>query len=474
MDIAKLEHIDYRVLSLLTAEQAHAFGVIPLVQNGTSITIAGSEKVAPRLSELRMILGKKIELEPIEPALIQQYLSKYYPVEKGAKTSFLSNGQQEESDIVRFVNKILEEAALMKASDIHIERYEAEARIRYRWEGHLMEKYEVPIDQYNAIISRIKILAELDISERRLPQDGRIHMEVRNQSIDIRVSTIPGKYGEKAVLRLLTRSHEHLELTNLGMGDWEEKAYRASIRKPNGIILITGPTGSGKTTTLYATLNLLNQPEKNIVTIEDPIEYNLTGINQVQLKEEIGLGFDRALRAFLRQDPDIIMVGEIRDVATAKIAVRAALTGHLVFSTLHTNSSWDAITRMVDMGIEPYLLAASIRMIVAQRLVRVLCKACKEISEEVLFPEFQEAGNINRHSTPQGCPTCFYTGYTGRKAVFEVLPVGKELQSSIKDQAGEIGEYLKSHQIPDLSHNLIQLVQQGTTSLAEAVAHWEL
>ncbi|MEM7512621.1 MAG: GspE/PulE family protein, partial [Bacteroidota bacterium] len=319
--------------------------------------------------------------------------------------------------------------------------------------------------------SRIKIISELDIAERRLPQDGRINLEVEGTKIDIRVSTIPGKYGELVVMRLLTRSQEHLDLNNIGLPEGEKGLYEENIQAPNGIILITGPTGSGKTTTLYATLNLLNTPKKKILTIEDPIEYNLRGINQVQLKEEIGLTFDRSLRAFLRQDPDIIMVGEIRDVDTAQIAIRAALTGHLVFSTLHTNSAWDAVTRLTDMGIEPYLLAASLRMVVAQRLVRVLCEHCKQPSQEVKYMDIQWDLSILEHHVPVGCPHCYYTGYKGRRAVFEILPITPELSQIIKGERGEVDKILEEKKIPTLKQNLAKLITEGIVSLEEGIAH---
>ncbi|MEM6807137.1 MAG: GspE/PulE family protein, partial [Bacteroidota bacterium] len=284
---------------------------------------------------------------------------------------------------------------------------------------------------------------------------------------DIRVSTLPSKYGEKVVMRLLTRSDDILVLENLNFPQKEFEAYKEAISKPNGIILITGPTGSGKTTTLYATLNRLNTPDVNILTIEDPIEYNLPGINQVQLKEEIGLSFDRALRAFLRQDPNIIMVGEIRDVPTAQIAIRAALTGHLVFSTLHTNSSLDSLTRLRDMGIEPYLLASALRLVLAQRLVRLLCNECKTPSSEVLMPEFQTQYGIQQHFVPRGCPHCFYTGFRGRQAIFEALPMSAELKEFIRSDEGDFSSVLKTQGLSSLRDNLAELIQQGKTSLSE-------
>ncbi|MEL6733283.1 MAG: GspE/PulE family protein, partial [Bacteroidota bacterium] len=293
-----------------------------------------------------------------------------------------------------------------------------------------------------------------------------------DQSIDVRVSTIPAKYGEKIVMRLLNRSKEHLELGNLGLTDRERTAYESAIKQPNGIVLITGPTGSGKTTTLYASLNQLNTPDKNLTTIEDPIEYNLTGINQVQVRSDIGLTFDRALRAFLRQDPNIIMVGEIRDEETAQIAIRAALTGHLVLSTLHTNSSRDAITRLVDMGVEPYLLAAATRMIVAQRLVRLLCPHCKKKSDRMISESFQKRHQLHDHYEPVGCPSCFYTGYKGRKAVYELLPITDDIRLAMR-KIGDGQISFPSTDLPSLGENLITLTQTGQISIEEALYHYQ-
>ncbi|MEM7658691.1 MAG: GspE/PulE family protein [Bacteroidota bacterium] len=360
----------------------------------------------------------------------------------------------------------------MGASDIHLERYEAYARVRFRWEGKLLEKYTVSPAQYNAIVSRLKILSELDIAEKRLPQDGRMQLVHQDQVMDVRVSTIPGKFGEKVVLRLLNRSVEFLQLENLGMREKELALFQQSIQQPNGIILITGPTGSGKTTTLYAALNQLNRTDRNITTIEDPIEYNLPGINQVQLKPEIGLDFERALRAFLRQDPDIIMVGEIRDEATASIAIRAALTGHLVLSTLHTNSSLDVIHRLTDMGVAPYLIPATLRLSVAQRLVRLLCPHCKSATQEVSSLRLPEELVLKEHYLPVGCPRCNFTGYHRRTAIYEMLPIRPETEAFLQQDRTTQRASLPTY-FPDfnsLRDQAFRLVQAGETSLEEVYA----
>lgn len=461
-------HIDSSLLSLLTAEQAHAFRAVTQAKEEGVLHLVGDEITLTKRAQLRLVLGFDIQVRKLDKVSLDRLLMMYYPV-KGGQGSVRQHGG--EGDIIQFVNQFIESAVDMGASDIHIERYEETARIRFRWEGRLVEKYQIPLDQYNGIISRLKIMAELDIAERRLPQDGRIHLKLDTQSVDIRVSTIPGKQGEKVVLRLLMRSNAQLNLHTLGMPPTEKIEYESAIQSPNGIILITGPTGSGKTTTLYATLNQLNAPERNILTVEDPVEYKLTGINQLQIKPEIGLDFERALRAFLRQDPDVIMVGEIRDLPTAQIAVRAALTGHLVFSTLHTNNAWDAITRMIDMGIEPYLLATALRMIVAQRLVRVLCEHCKMPTEEVVEARWQSRWNLTHHFLPQGCPKCYYTGYLGRKASFEVLPIREELVEWIKEKKGNAAEALAHFNLNSLSENLVEMVRKGESSLAEILSH---
>ncbi|MFK7921312.1 MAG: GspE/PulE family protein [Bacteroidia bacterium] len=463
---------DYRLLSQLNAQQAHQLRVIPIAQSEEGWQLLAEPETQKRIPGLQMILGGPVQIEACDSQTLEQLLHQYYPQNEPTKRSAKQPKTKEgESDAVRLVEKCLYEAAEMGASDLHFECYEQQARVRFRWEGQMLEKYEIPLETYKAVVSRIKILAELDISERRLPQDGRIHLKREEGDIDIRVSTMPAKYGEKCVLRLLSRSAQQLDLNNLNWTQPERNAYSRAIESPNGLILITGPTGSGKTTTLYATLNQLNEPKHNLVTIEDPIEYNLNGINQVQLKAEIGLDFERALRAFLRQDPDIIMVGEIRDRATAQIAIRAALTGHLVFSTLHTNNAWDAIVRLIDMGIAPYLLAASLRMVVAQRLVRKLCVHCKCSTQKIVDPYWQKQYRIITHYEAVGCEACHYTGYKGREAVFELLPIQHELQEAIKKGEDIPADFLHKQELKSLSENLIKLIRDGTTTIGEARLH---
>ena len=343
--------------------------------------------------------------------------------------------------------------------------------MRLRIDGKLMEKYLISLEEYPKIINRIKIMAGLDISEKRLPQDGRINLTSAQEDFDIRVSSLPTLHGEKLVLRILSKNNVDVSLEKLGFTEKELNTYKTAVQKPNGIVLISGPTGSGKTTTLYATLKLLNDSDTNILTIEDPIEYTLEGVNQVQLKQNIGLDFASTLRTFLRQDPDIIMVGEIRDVATANMAIRASLTGHLVLSTIHTNSAWATVSRLIDMGIPSFLIASTLNVSVAQRLVRKLCNNCKRSRSQTSFGNkfegVKELKEIKTHFEAVGCPSCYQTGYQGRKAVYEIIPITEELVNHIKDKKLEINKYLKENNIATLKTNMIQLVKEGITSVTE-------
>ncbi|MBL4604154.1 MAG: type II/IV secretion system protein, partial [Flavobacteriaceae bacterium] len=353
---------------------------------------------------------------------------------------------------------------------IHFEPYELKCRIRFRLDGKLKEYYVISLTEYPVIINKLKIQAGLDISEKRLPQDGRITIKNGLDEFDIRGSSLPTLHGEKMVLRILSKDANQINLDDLGFTARELKTYQESVKKPNGIVLISGPTGSGKTTTLYATLKLLNNDSTNILTIEDPIEYTLEGVNQVQLKENIGLDFASTLRTFLRQDPDIIMVGEIRDVETANMAIRAALTGHLVLSTIHTNSAWATISRLIDMGIPPFLIASTLNVSVAQRLVRKLCDSCK-VEEEVtldLFPKgYALSQKIKTHYKAVGCSSCYQTGYKGRKAIYEIIPITKELVQKIQDKELDVSEYLLKNKIHTLQTNALNLVVEGVTSIEE-------
>ena len=346
-----------------------------------------------------------------------------------------------EAPVIRLVNLILSRSVEARASDVHIEPFESRLRVRYRVDGVLQEMESPPSRLRHAIISRVKIMAKLNIAERRLPQDGRIKLVIHGKEIDLRVSTIPTMHGEKVVLRILDKSAGVLGFEELGLDGGSLRNYLEMLKRPNGILLVTGPTGSGKTTTLYASLQTLNAPEKNILTVEDPIEYQLYGINQIQVKPQIGLKFASVLRSVLRQDPDIIMIGEIRDLETAQIAVQASLTGHLVLSTLHTNSAAATITRLIDMGVEDYLLTSTLSGVVAQRLVRTLCSACKqpyrvlpELAQELQLRRMGDGSDITLYKAV-GCEACGGAGYHGRMCIAEVLQIDDGIKSLIMQQA---------------------------------------
>lgn len=462
--------LDTVLMQLITADQAWYYSIIPkkAVNGQIEFYIDQAKPVVEIREELEILFGKEIILEKAEPDFIYQTLGKHYRKGNGQKKSQSQNfGFTPNSD--DFLINLIATANSINSSDIHIEIYQEKCRIRLRIDGKLIERYILDKNDYPAIINRIKIKANLDISEKRLPQDGRIYFNQSNEKFDIRVSVLPTLYGEKIVMRLLSKDSTHIDINNLGFFPEQLNDFLEAIRKPNGIILISGPTGSGKTTTLYATLLILNKEHSNILTIEDPIEYTLEGVNQVQLKESIGLTFASALRTFLRQDPDIIMLGEIRDGETAQMAIRAALTGHLVLSTIHTNSAWGTISRLIDMGVPPFLLANTINLTVAQRLIRLLCPDCKkeEDFEESLFPKnYQPERKLLKHFVAHGCESCFYTGYRGRKALYEVIPLDQELTDCMKS-GGNITEILNRKKIRSLSNVAFELIDEGITSIEE-------
>ena len=387
-----------------------------------------------------------------------------------------SAGEVEEP-IVKLVNGILINAIKGGASDIHIEPYERSLRVRYRVDGVLFNAMNLPLKIKSPITSRLKIMAKLDIAERRLPQDGRIKLRLgKKKEIDFRVSVLPCLFGEKTVLRILDKANLQVDLTKLGFEEESLKKFMDSLEKPYGMILVTGPTGSGKTTTLYSALNYLNKPGINIMTAEDPVEYNFAGMNQVQVKEEIGLTFAATLRAFLRQSPDIILVGEIRDFETAEIAVKAALTGHLVLSTLHTNDAPSSISRLLNMGIEPFLVSASLVLIAAQRLARKICRECREEEKIPLTALVQLGFSEEEASTAKcykgrGCPACNNSGYKGRIALYEVMPVGSEIKEMILEgaSADELKKTAIRFGMKSLRMSGLTKVNEGVTSIEEVM-----
>jgi type IV pilus assembly protein PilB len=378
--------------------------------------------------------------------------------------------------VVKLVNSLMADAIRKEASDIHIESFEKTLRVRFRIDGELYEMMTPPYRLKSSMISRLKIMADLDIAERRIPQDGRIKIRVLNKNIDLRVSTLPTIFGEKVVMRVLDKSNLNIDLTQLGFEEIALKKLIRAVQLPYGMVLVTGPTGSGKTTTLYSALTLVNKPTVNIMTAEDPVEYNLDGINQVNVNEEVGLTFAAALRSFLRQDPNIVMVGEIRDIETASIGVKAALTGHLVLSTLHTNDAPSTLNRLVDMGVEPFLVASSVNLIMAQRLIRKACKHCKK--EQEMHPEVADELGFDPAEARamsvwagDGCVECNGTGYKGRTGVYEVMPVTPGIRDMILNRAptSEIRDLAMQEGMLTLRAHALLKLKEGITTAEEVL-----
>ncbi|MGH9928864.1 MAG: type IV-A pilus assembly ATPase PilB [Pyrinomonadaceae bacterium] len=529
----ELFQIDAQVLHLIPQEVAQKYSVLPLSRVGASLTLAMVDPTNVfAMDDVKFMTGLNVEPVVVAEASIQQAISKYYGTSKEIELSSMgadevvfegatksANGGithadlvsldtidfdvdrtedvevvedneeidlstlsriSEDAPVVRLVNVLLVDALRRGASDIHVEPYEKELRIRFRIDGVLYDVMRPPLKMRDALISRVKIMAKLDISEKRLPQDGRIKIKVkvdaRSRELDFRVSTLPTLFGEKVVLRLLDKENLMLDMTKLGFEPESLVKFQRNISKPYGMVLVTGPTGSGKTNTLYSALQSLNTIQTNIMTAEDPVEFNLMGINQVQMKEQIGLNFAAALRAFLRQDPNIILVGEIRDFETAEIAIKAALTGHLVLSTLHTNDAPSTISRLMNMGIEPFLVATSVNLIQAQRLIRRVCKDCKreahmppEALMEVGFSA-EEAKALKTYKG-KGCSTCNNTGYKGRIGLYEVMEVNDDIRELILIGASSLE--LRKKAIEDgmitLRESGLHKIRAGLTTLEEVV-----
>lgn len=469
MNEAGIPNFSVDLLHALTTDQAWYYRIFPFQQVKDTLFLYCDRisETAELKDELEILLAKNIALEPTETDVLSRLLNQYY-LREDIPAQHKELKHETTSD--DFLERLISEAKKLKSSDIHVEAYEEKCRVRIRIDGILIERFLLDKMTYPAIINKIKILANLDIAEKRLPQDGRITFKTLKKQFDIRVSVLPTLHGEKIVLRLLNNDATNIDLFKLGLSETDLNNYLEGVKRPNGIVLISGPTGSGKTTTLYATLKLLNKNTRNILTIEDPVEYTLEGINQVQLKENIGLSFSAALRTFLRQDPDVIMVGEIRDPETANMAIRAALTGHLVLSTIHTNSAWGTISRLVDMGIPSFLVANTLNTSVAQRLVRLLCKHCKTQTtlNAGLYPRsFKPYTIVSNHFVAKGCDQCYQTGYSGRKAVYEVIPMDTALADLIKSAESNITDCLREKGIHSLSENAFELFAGGETSLEE-------
>lgn len=458
------EHIPVEITQSITIDQAWHYHIVPVVVSEATLEFITAKEYANGIKdELRMLFGKEVVLHLIEKDNLNTLISSYYRKGKQHTSGGLTIGKHDD-----FLMNLIQEAYRIECSDIHIEAFEERCRVRMRIDGKLIERFVIPKDTYPSLINKIKIKANLDIAEKRLPQDGRIFYSDEWSNFDIRVSVLPALHGEKIVLRLLSRDTTQIDIEKLGFTKEQLKTYNNSIVKPHGIILISGPTGSGKTTTLYATLKILNKEESNVLTIEDPIEYTLEGINQVQLKEEIGLTFASALRTFLRQDPDIIMLGEIRDAETAQMAIRAALTGHLVLSTIHTNSAIGTISRLQDMGIPAYLLASTLNLSVAQRLVRKLCPDCKVekpladldipiIDKSFVLPKTQFEA--------VGCNSCYFTGYKGRRAIYEMVEINDDIRECMRKH--EVEAIRTKYSFKTLANTAFEMFVNGETSIDE-------
>ena len=493
------------VAPLVDAVQAGAPRSLPFgfaQQYGVLLDTAGSDTLVVHqgqpglqvLSELRRLLGGPFQLQGVSEAEFQRRLTRAYQRDNNAAVQMAEDigadvdlsrladaipetgdlmDTEDDAPIIRLINAILSQAVRENASDIHIETFEDRLSVRYRVDGVLTEVLSPKRMLAPLLVSRLKVMARLDIAEKRVPQDGRISVKIAGHAVDIRMSTIPSAHGERVVLRLLDTAAGQLLLPQLAMNEQVQSAYQRHLHSPHGIILVTGPTGSGKTTTLYAGLSHINEASRNILTIEDPIEYMLPGVGQTQVNPKVDMTFARGLRAILRQDPDVVMVGEIRDFETGEIAVQASLTGHLVLSTLHTNTAIGAITRLKDMGIEPFLLSSSLLAVLSQRLVRLLCQACREpadsgsLEREQLGVAASEPLSLYR---PKGCSQCNFTGYRGRTGIYEMIEIDEQLRGMIYEGASEQAMLEVARQrYPGIEADGRRRVLSGETSLAEVM-----
>ena len=486
---------DRQLLSLFPARILLKEELLPLKRDNGVVEIATSRLFATQgLDALKTLTGLNLKPVLATSEVIQREIKKRLGVgadtigtleeEKGiqvvdenAENNNLDGGEEDEASIIRFVNQVLKDAIELRASDIHLEPFEDEFKIRYRIDGELQEVPVPPqLKQFQpAIVSRVKILSHLNIAEKRLPQDGRIKVRIDAAEVDIRVSVIPMLHGEAVVMRLLRQNSTLRGLGQIGMNTREYEHFKNVLGLPHGIILVTGPTGSGKTSTLYTALNEINDAVRKIITVEDPVEYQLKGVNQIQVNEKSGLTFARGLRSILRHDPDVILIGEIRDAETAQIAVQASLTGHLVFSTLHTNDAPGALTRLVDMGVEPYLVASSLEAVLAQRLVRVLCKHCKQVDDSARAQQFKiklgiPADNLIYKSV--GCRECRNTGFFGRHAIFEWMDTDEEIRQLILKSAStdQIRNAARKGGMKTLAEDGWRLVALGITTVEEVLS----
>lgn len=458
--------LDDSELSKFGADNARRLRVIPVLFSDESKGFITDRLEESLMDEILLRFGEMAHIEEVDTKRIDEVLQTFFS-DSIARQKINGKALQD----LRFLDDIIADAINLNSSDIHIECYVNSARIRIRIDGKLVDKYEIEKERYSYLVNKIKINSNLDISEKRLPQDGRMSVSVKG-GVDIRVSVLPTLYSEKIVLRILKRGIASLDLSKIVEDNELLRQTQEQLLRPDGIALISGPTGSGKTTTLYSMLRKINSIDKNIITIEDPIEYTLPGVNQVQVKESIGMSFTSALRSVLRQDPDVIMVGEIRDENTAELAIRAALTGHLILSTIHTNSAWDAITRLVDMGIPPYLVSSTLNLSVAQRLVRLLCDRCKirkNLHINDLPREYRTKVDFTDEYVPNGCSSCYGSGYRGRKAVMEVIVLNNNLRKEIiRTPIKSAEEIRQEFNITSIANEVFILLKLGLISLEDA------
>jgi len=479
------------VVNLITPGMARLYGCFPITLDGQGLHVAFTDPLNPQLAEdLRFGLGKSIVPVVARRSQVQALIDKHYgnsapSIEEifgqmGKAGSAAQSAEQEANSapIVKFVDLVLTQAIKERASDIHFEPFEREFKIRYRVDGALYEMAPPPVHLATSVISRVKVMANMNIAERRVPQDGRIMTTVSGKPIDMRVNSLPTQHGESVVLRVLDRSSVNLDLETLGMQPFLFDYIVETIHKPNGIFIVTGPTGAGKTTTLYAALRRINTIDAKLLTAEDPVEYEIDGIMQVPINEAVGLTFAKALRAFLRQDPDRIMVGEMRDLETAQIAIQASLTGHLVLSTLHTNDSAGAVTRLVDMGVEPFLVSATLEGVLAQRLLRTICKGCRapyEPNNHILTQLGLSRDDIagKPFYTGSGCSTCGNSGYKGRKGIYELLDITDPLRDLITSRAPSLVLRQKAIELgmATLREDGLRSIYDGDTTVEEVLKY---
>lgn len=490
--------ISENVIAQLSEAVARENVVLPFAESDDTLTVLASKpNDLDTQDKLRFILNRRVEIALAPKEAILEAINQYYGQSEGesadsmiqeftdtqidftrttedANAAGMEDAEQDSAPIVRLVSQLIREAVMLRASDIHIEPFEDRIRIRYRIDGVLVEHDKTPIRLLGAVLSRIKILSKLDIAERRRPQDGRIKITIGEKELDLRVSIIPTNHGQSVVMRILDKDNIKIGVRQLGFGERDFSKFNQLIKRPNGIVLVTGPTGSGKTTTLYAALNALNRPDRKIITAEDPVEYYLPGVNQVEVRHSIGLDFARIIRAMLRQAPNIILVGEMRDTETASMGIQASLTGHLVFSTLHTNDAPSAVTRMVDMGVPNYLVASSVIAILAQRLVRVVCSKCKTrfeplasvLADAGIPPELAKKANFMKG---KGCTNCNKTGMRGRLGIYELMIVTSKVRELIFQNVSstEIRVLAINQGMSTLYQDGMQKVMKGITSFEE-------